>query len=239
MIYTMDGPKAGKIEQMFDSIAGDYDRLNHLMSLGIDRCWRRRAIRQVVEKDHPQTILDAACGTGDFAIAIAKAANPLTLVTGVDLSENMLAVMRQKVAGNNLEGQIITKQGNCESLPWPDSSFDCVTIAFGIRNFEHRELALKEFLRVLRPGGRLVILELSLPSNSIIRRLYNLYFTRILPGIGGRISGDKAAYNYLPASVLKFPGRRQWTSTMQDCGYNNVSHKAFTLGICRMYTGEK
>lgn len=235
----MDGPKADKIEQMFDSIAGDYDRLNHLMSLDVDRSWRRRAIRQVVEKDRPQAILDAACGTGDFAIAIAEAANPGTKVTGVDLSENMLAVMKEKVARRGLQERISTRQGNCESLPWPDCSFDRVTIAFGIRNFEHRELALREFLRVLRPGGRLVILELSVPSNSIVRWFYKLYFTRILPRIGGRISGDKAAYNYLPASVLKFPGRKQWTATMQGCGYNNVRHKAFTLGICRMYTGEK
>ena len=235
----MDGPKAEKIEQMFDSIAGDYDRLNHLMSLDIDKSWRRRAIRQVVDKDRPQAILDAACGTGDFAIAIAQAANPKTQVTGVDLSENMLAVMKEKVERKGLQQRISTRQGNCESLPWPDGSFDRVTIAFGIRNFEHRELALREFLRVLRPGGRLVILELSVPSNRIICWLYNLYFTRILPRIGGRISGDKAAYNYLPASVLKFPGRRQWTATMQGCGFKNVRHKAFTLGICRMYTGEK
>ena len=235
----MGGPKAEKIEQMFDSIAGDYDRLNHIMSLDIDRSWRRRAIRQGVEKDIPQQILDAACGTGDFSIAIAQAAHPGTRITGVDLSEKMLAVMKEKVALKGLEESISTLQGNCESLPWPDGSFDRVTIAFGIRNFEHRDLALKEFLRVLRPGGRLVTLELSVPSNRIIRWLYNLYFTRILPRIGGRISGDRAAYNYLPASVLRFPGRRQWTATMQGCGYKNVRHKAFTLGICRMYTGEK
>ena len=151
----------------------------------------------------------------------------------------MLAVMKEKVARRGLQERISTQQGNCENLPWPDGSFDRVTIAFGIRNFEHRELALREFLRVLRPGGRLVLLELSVPSNSIVRWFYKLYFTRILPHIGGRISGDKAAYNYLPASVLKFPGRKQWTATMQACGYNNVRHKAFTLGICRMYTGEK
>lgn len=235
----MEGPRADKIEQMFDSIAGDYDRLNHLMSLDIDKIWRKRAIRQVVEKGRPQNILDAACGTGDFAIAIAQAAAEGSHVTGVDLSENMLAVMKEKVARKGLEGRISTIQGNCESLPWPDGTFDRVTIAFGIRNFEHRELALKEFLRVLKDGGRLVLLELSVPSNRAVRWLYNLYFTRIMPRIGGRISGDRAAYRYLPASVLKFPGRKQWTATMQGCGYKNVRHKAFSLGICRMYTGEK
>ncbi len=235
----MEGPRADKIEQMFDSIAGDYDRLNHLMSLDIDKIWRKRAIGQVVEKDRPQNILDAACGTGDFAIAIAQAAAEGSHVTGVDLSEKMLAVMKEKVARKGLEGRISTIQGNCESLPWPDGTFDRVTIAFGIRNFEHRELALKEFLRVLKDGGRLVLLELSVPSNRAVRWLYNLYFTRIMPRIGGRISGDRAAYRYLPASVLKFPGRKQWTATMQGCGYKNVRHKAFSLGICRMYTGEK
>ncbi len=235
----MEGPRADKIEQMFDSIAGDYDRLNHLMSLDIDKIWRKRAIRQVVEKDHLQNILDAACGTGDFTIAIAQAAAEGSHVTGVDLSEKMLAVMKEKVARKGLEGRISTIQGNCENLPWPDGTFDRVTIAFGIRNFEHRELALKEFLRVLKDGGRLVLLELSVPSNRAVRWLYNLYFTRIMPRIGGRISGDRAAYRYLPASVLKFPGRKQWTATMQGCGYKNVRHKALSLGICRMYTGEK
>ena len=235
----MDGPKAEKIEQMFDSIAGDYDRLNHLMSLDIDKSWRRRAIRQVVDKDRPQAILDAACGTGDFAIAIAQAANPKTQVTGVDLSENMLAVMKEKVERKGLQERISTRQGNCESLPWPDGSFDRVTIAFGIRNFEHRELALREFLRVLRPGGRLVILELSEPENGLMRACYNLYFLHILPWIGGAVSGSKSAYRYLPASVVKFPKKQAFMQMMGDAGFTHITHKAFTFGICRMYTGEK
>lgn len=235
----MYSPKAEKIEEMFDSIAGDYDRLNHILSLDIDKRWRRKALKVIITPDSPQRILDAACGTGDLSIAMARAACPESLITGVDLSEGMLGVMREKVARAGLQGRIEMQQGNCESLPYADGSFDRVTIAFGIRNFEHREAALREFLRVLRPDGRLVILELSVPANPVARWAYNLYFKRVLPAIGGNISGDKAAYRYLPASVLKFPGKAEWMETMHSCGYGAVTHKAFTFGICRMYTGEK
>lgn len=282
-------PKKEKIQQMFDGIAGDYDRLNHIMSLGIDRSWRRRAIKEIVRKapapsasasadtgsrsdpeaatrpasgtarqtaqsangtavqsaggivGHPaaQEILDIACGTGDFSIAIARAMAPGSRVTGLDLSEGMLAVMRAKLAASGLEDRVACVQGDSEALPYADAAFDCVTIAFGIRNFEHRETALREILRVLKPGGKLVILELSVPSNPVIRWFYKLYFTGLLPVIGGKISGDKAAYRYLPASVLNFPGRDEWMATMRACGYAGVRHKAFTLGICRMYIGLK
>ena len=282
-------PKKEKIQQMFDGIAGDYDRLNHIMSLGIDRSWRRRAIKEIVRKapapsasasadtgsrsdpeaatrpasgtarqtaqsangtavqsasgivGHPaaQEILDIACGTGDFSIAIARAMAPGSRVTGLDLSEGMLAVMRAKLAAAGLEDRVACVQGDSEALPYADAAFDCVTIAFGIRNFEHRETALREILRVLKPGGKLVILELSVPSNPVIRWFYKLYFTGLLPIIGGKISGNKAAYRYLPASVLNFPGRDEWMATMRACGYAGVRHKAFTLGICRMYIGLK
>ena len=190
---------------------------------------------------HPagQEILDIACGTGDFSIAIARAMAPGSRVTGLDLSEGMLAVMRAKLAAAGLEDRVACVQGDSEALPYADATFDCVTIAFGIRNFEHRETALREILRVLKPGGKLVILELSVPSNPVIRWFYKLYFTGLLPVIGGKISGDKAAYRYLPASVLNFPGRDEWMAKMRACGYAGVRHKAFTLGICRMYIGLK
>jgi len=235
----MKGPDTAKIRSLFDGIAGDYDRLNHLLSLGIDKTWRRRALKWIVEPAVRQEILDIACGTGDFSIAIARKSNPDTSVTGLDLSDGMLSMMRFKVASSGLNGRISCEQGNCEKLRFGDGSFDRVTIAFGIRNFENRETALREIIRVLKPGGRLVILELSVPSNGAVRWLYNIYFTRILPLIGGRISGDKAAYRYLPASVLKFPGRKEWMRTMSECGYSEVFHKSFTLGICRMYVGAK
>lgn len=235
----MKGPEAGRIQALFDGIADDYDKLNHLLSLGVDRTWRRRALKQIVVPGQAQSILDVACGTGDFSIAIARKADIRTVVTGVDLSEGMLAVMDEKVRKAGLDGRIRAEQGNCEMMRFADASFDRVTIAFGIRNFEHREAALTEILRVLKPGGRLVILELSVPSNKFLRWCYGIYFTRILPTIGGKVSGNKAAYLYLPASVLKFPGKKDWMGTMSSCGYSNVTHKAFTFGICRMYAGEK
>ncbi len=224
---------------MFDGIAPDYDRLNHLMSLGTDRSWRRRALREIVTPGAPQQILDLACGTGDFSLAIAKKMHPDSRITGLDLSEGMLAVMREKVARAGLQDRISCEQGDSEAMRFADGVFDVVTIAFGIRNFEHREAALREILRVLRPGGRLVILELSVPEGKLLRWCYNLYFMHIVPWIGGRISGDKAAYKYLPASVQRFPGRREWTATMERCGFAQVRHRAFTFGLCRMYSGEK
>lgn len=235
----MKGPDSARIRSMFDSIAGDYDKLNHLFSLGIDKSWRRRALKWIVEPGRTQAILDVACGTGDFSIAIAEKAASDTVVTGMDLSEGMLAVMSDKVRKAGYEDRIVMTQGNCEHMAFPDGSFDRVTVAFGIRNFEHREEGLREMLRVLKPGGSLVILELSVPSNKFVRFIYNLYFTKILPSIGGRVSGDRAAYLYLPASVLKFPGKEEWMGIMSSCGYNSVIHKSFTFGICRMYVGWK
>ena len=224
---------------MFDGIAPDYDRLNHLMSLGTDRRWRRRALREIVTPGRPQRILDIACGTGDFSLAIAGGMHPASRITALDLSEGMLGVMRQKVARAGEQERINCMQGDCEALPFPDGAFDVATIAFGIRNFAHRETALREILRVLRPGGRLVILELSVPENRLLRWGYNLYFMHFVPWIGGLVSGDRAAYRYLPASVQQFPGRRAWMATMAQCGYADVRHRAFSGGICRMYVGDK
>ena len=282
---------------MFDSIAGDYDSLNHILSLDVDKIWRKKALKQIVDAPAPARVLDLACGTGDFSIAIAKALSrshkrvgtPIEAhakasvkapvkapveapveapakapveaqvtstgfvtgdsgrsdlmtkghVTGVDLSEGMLAVMREKVAKAGLTEMISIEEGDGENLRFPDNTFDRVTIAFGIRNFEDRPKGLREMLRVLKPGGRLVILELSRPENKVIRWFYDLYFLHILPKIGGKVSGDKAAYAYLPASVAAFPGKKAFMATMREAGFRAVTHKAFTLGICRMYTGEK
>lgn len=235
-------PKKENVRQMFDSIAPEYDRLNHLMSMNVDKGWRRKALRRIVDSAGPLEVLDLACGTGDFSLAIARRMEKKGIaghVSGVDLSEGMLAVMKEKIVAAGLSERISTALGDGENLPFADGSFDRVTIAFGIRNFEHREAGLREMLRVLRPGGRLVLLELSVPENRIVRRLYNLYFLHILPLIGGKVSGDRAAYNYLPASVVKFPGRTAFLQTLGECGFRSVTHKAFTLGICRMYTGEK
>lgn len=282
-------PTKTKVRNIFDSIAGDYDALNHILSLDVDKIWRKKALKQIVDAPAPVQVLDLACGTGDFSIAIAKALSrshkrvgtPIEAhvkasvkapveapakvpveaqvtstgfvtgdsgrsdlmtkghVTGVDLSEGMLAVMREKVAKAGLTEMISIEEGDGENLRFPDNTFDRVTIAFGIRNFENREKGLREMLRVLKPGGRLVILELSRPENKVIRWFYDLYFLHILPKIGGKVSGDKAAYAYLPASVAAFPGKKEFSATMREAGFRTVTHKAFTLGICRMYTGEK
>lgn len=231
-------PSKEKIEGMFDNIAKDYDSLNHIMSLSIDKIWRRKAIKKIKDAGEAPRVLDVACGTGDFSIAIAKAVRKGEVI-GVDISKEMLEVMRQKVLKNKLESIISQEVGDGEALRFPDASFDRVVNAFGIRNFEDRDKGLREALRVLKPGGRLVILELSRPQNKIIRWFYDLYFLHILPIIGGKVSGDKAAYAYLPASVKAFPGKKEFTDELRRAGFVNITHRAFTFGICRMYTGER
>lgn len=238
-------PAKEKIRKMFDNISGDYDSLNHLMSLDIDRIWRKRALNRVLDvpagHDSPWQVLDIACGTGDFSIAIAKAMKKKGIrghVTGADISEGMLSVMRQKVARQGLEDIVTAETGDCEALAYADDSFDRVTVAFGVRNFEDREAALREVLRVLRPGGRFVMLELSLPTSPVLKWLYNSYFFAVSK-LGGIISGNKASYRYLPESVQRFPLAKQWMAFMESCGFRNVTARALTLGICRLYTGGK
>ncbi len=231
-------PAKAKIKEMFDGIAADYDKLNHILSLDVDKSWRRRALSVILNEVKDLSVLDLACGTGDFAIAIAKA-SPEAHVTGVDLSEGMLEVMKEKVTKQGLQDRISIETGDGENLRFPDGSFDRVTNAFGIRNFEDKGKGLKEALRVLKPGGKLVILELSRPENKVVRWFYDLYFLNILPKIGGKVSGDKGAYSYLPASVKNFPGKKEFSAMMRQAGFEAVTHKAFTFGICRMYTGEK
>lgn len=231
-------PSKKIIEGMFDSIAKDYDSLNHIMSLSIDKIWRKKAIRKIKDAGDSPRVLDVACGTGDFSIAIAKAIGNGKVI-GVDISKEMLEVMRRKVLKNNLESIISQEVGDGEDLRFPEDSFDRVVNAFGIRNFEDRDKGLREALRVLRPGGRLVILELSRPQNRIIRWFYDLYFLNILPKIGGKVSGDKKAYMYLPASVKAFPGKKEFMEQMRKAGFVNITHRALTFGICRMYCGDK
>ena len=231
-------PSKKIIEGMFDSIAKDYDSLNHIMSLSIDKIWRKKAIRKIKDAGDSPRVLDVACGTGDFSIAIAKAIGNGKVI-GVDISKEMLEVMRRKVLKNNLECIISQEVGDGEDLRFPEDSFDRVVNAFGIRNFEDRDKGLKEALRVLKPGGRLVILELSRPENRIIRWFYDLYFLNILPKIGGKVSGDKKAYMYLPASVKAFPGKKEFMEQMREAGFANITHRALTFGICRMYCGDK
>lgn len=232
-------PKKENIQKMFDSIATDYDKLNHIMSLDIDRSWRKKAVKEITGSGEPLQILDVACGTGDFSIAIARSMSGGSHVTGLDISEEMMKIGRRKVAAEGLSDKISMVQGDCEHLTFGEGSFHRVSVAFGVRNFEHLELGLKEMLRVLKPGGKAVILELSVPGNPVLRFLYKLYFLHVLPAIGGMISGDKGAYRYLPASVLRFPRPEHFMEIMSGCGFTCVKTRAFTFGICRMYTGTK
>ena len=231
-------PKKEKIQQMFDGIAPSYDRLNHMMSLNVDKLWRRYALREIVDGTQQQ-ILDVACGTGDSTISIAAAAAPGSRVMGVDISEGMMALVMEKAAHEGVHDRIRLQVADGENLPFEDGSYHRVTCAFGIRNFEHKELGLQEFHRVLKPGGKAVILELSVPKNRVVRWFYDLYFMHLLPWIGGRVSGNKAAYQYLPASVHAFPAPSRFCQMMEQAGFRGVHYKSFTLGLCRMYVGEK
>ena len=223
---------------MFDRIASSYDRLNHLMSMNVDRRWRRRAVRELVDGT-PQRILDVACGTGDSTIAVAKAAVEGSTVVGVDISEGMMSMVMDKARKEGVSDKIRLQVADAEALPFGDSDFDRVSCAFGVRNFTNKEQGLREFFRVLSPGGKLVILELSVPRNKVVRFFYDLYFSHILPWIGGRVSGDKAAYRYLPASVHAFPPPEQFMRMLSEAGFSAVRHRSLSLGLCRLFVGEK
>ena len=225
------------VKKMFDNIAPDYDKLNHILSLNIDKNWRKKAVRELADEARPLNVLDVACGTGDFTIEIARKVPHGSTVVGVDISDGMIAVGLEKLAKLGIDAAL--EVADCEALPYEDNTFDRISVGFGVRNFEHLELGLSEMYRVLSPGGKLVILELSVPSNAFIRWCYKLYFLKILPFIGGLVSGDRSAYEYLPASVLRFPAPDKFMSIMKSAGFDVVEHRALTLGVCRMYIGKK
>jgi demethylmenaquinone methyltransferase/2-methoxy-6-polyprenyl-1,4-benzoquinol methylase len=222
---------------LFDNIAPDYDKLNHILSLNIDKGWRKKAVRTLVDTQEPLKVLDVACGTGDFTIEIAQKVGKGSEVIGVDISEGMMAVGREKIKKAGVSAELFV--ADCEDLPYADNTFDRISVGFGVRNFEHLELGLSQMCRVLTPGGKLVILELSVPSNAFIRWCYKLYFLRILPAIGGMISGNRGAYEYLPASVLRFPAPDKVISMVKSARFASDEHAPLTLGICRMYEAKK
>lgn len=229
--------KKENIRSLFDNIAPDYDKLNHILSLNIDKGWRKKAVCEIADVQQKLSVLDVACGTGDFTIEIAKKVTEGSKIVGIDLSEGMMKVGREKIADAGVDATL--EYGDCEALDYPENSFDRISVGFGVRNFEHLDLGLKEMCRVLKPGGKLVILELSVPSNPIIRWCYKLYFLNILPMIGGMVSGNRGAYEYLPASVLNFPAPDKFIPMMREAGFSEVRHRALTLGVCRMYVGIK
>ena len=231
-------PRKEKVREMFDRIAPSYDRLNHVLSMNADKSWRRHALKEIVDGS-AQRILDVACGTGDSTISIARAAGEGSAITGVDISEGMMALVEGKAEKAGVADRIDLKVADGEALPYGDGTFDRVTCAFGIRNFEHKEKGLEEFRRVLKPGGRAVILELSVPQNRVVRWAYDLYFSHLLPAVGGAVSGDRAAYRYLPASVHNFPAPKDFCRMMEEAGFTGVRCRTFTFGLCRMFTGTR
>ncbi len=230
-------PQKETIRNLFDDIAAGYDKFNHVSSFQADRKWRRKAVEAIVDTAKPIRVLDVATGTADFAIDIAGKACKGSEITGIDLSEGMLEVGREKVAKAGLD--IILKQGDAENLIFPDGSFDRVSVAFGVRNFENLDKGLREMMRVLKPGGKLIILELSYPNNRVIRWFYKLYALRILPLIGKSITGNEQAFRYLPASILRFPLPESFIPMLKEAGFQAVTHRQFMFGACRMYTSIK
>ncbi len=228
--------KKQQVARMFDSISGRYDFLNHFLSLGIDILWRKKAIA-LLRDLQPKIILDVATGTGDFSIE-ALSLKPEKII-GVDISEGMLEVGRQKMRTRKIDSIIELRLGDSENLPFTDNFFDAVIVAFGVRNFEDMKGGLTEMLRVVKPGGKVIVLEFSRPSKFPMKQLYSVYFTTILPLIGRWVSRDQAAYRYLPESVQAFPDGKDFVKILSDIGYKNPQCNPLTFGISSLYWGTK
>lgn len=228
--------KRERVEHMFDSIAARYDLLNRVLSAGIDKGWRRKSIDCLADRK-PQNILDIATGTGDFALEAVRL-HP-SAIHGIDISEQMLAVGRRKIAERKLDHLITLSKGDSESIGFADNTFDAVTVAFGVRNFENLKKGLKEMLRVLKPGGMAVILEFSQPKAFPVKQFYTFYSKYILPTVGQVVSKQRAAYEYLPESVSAFPYGQQFVSILKECGYADAKYRPLTFGIAGLYTAVK
>lgn len=239
-INPYDGDKRAKGEQvreMFDNIAPAYDLMNRMMTLGIDRRWRRKAVG-LVRDSGSRDILDVATGTGDLAMQLARDVEGAH-ITGIDLSDEMLAVGRRKVTEAGLAGRVTLSRADCLDLPMADESFDAVTVAFGVRNFEHLLDGYREMHRVLRPGGMLCVIELSEPSSPLVRPFYKLYTRCVIPAVGRMVSHDRRAYAYLPESIAAVPQGLSMTALMSRAGFANTRWIPLTLGVCSIYIGYK
>lgn len=230
-------PKCEQVETMFNNIAPTYDRLNHTLSLGIDRRWRRKAV-DALKPFRPSTILDIATGTGDFAILAALRLAPDRII-GVDISEGMMEVGRQKVKEAGLDTVISFAKDDSTDLSFDDSTFDAVTVAYGARNFDDLEAGLREMCRVLKPGGHLMLVELTTPPRFPMKQLFKVYAHTVMPFIGRIISHDDSAYTYLPHSMEAFPQAEQLVPLMRQSGFSAVNFKRFTFGLSTMYLATK
>lgn len=235
--YDGQGDKGPLVEKMFDHIAPTYDTLNHRLSWNIDKGWRRKAIGQLIAY-RPQQVLDVATGTGDFAILAARMLHPQTLI-GIDISEGMMAVGKEKARKDGLDGIIQFKKDDCMALSFADNTFDAVTSAFGIRNFQDLDKGLAEMCRVLKPGGHLSIVELSTPVSFPMKQLFKFYSHTILPAYGHLISKDSGAYSYLTSSIEAFPQGEQMMDILKKAGFRKAAFRRLTFGICTMYFAEK
>lgn len=238
--YGAHGDSRGKGEQvrdMFDNIAPAYDLMNRMMTLGIDRSWRKQCVREVMAQ-RPENILDLATGTGDLAVAMARAGSDCR-ITGADLSEPMMEVGRSKCQREGFGDRVTFRVADAMKLPFEDNSFDAVTIAFGVRNFENIGNGLKEIERVLKPGGKVVVLELSTPTSLIVRPFYNFYTKAVIPFVGRLVSKDTDAYRYLPQSIAAVPARADMTDLMEKSGFEKARWKNLTLGVACLYSALK
>jgi len=228
--------KKSQVTQMFDTISGEYDDLNRVISFGIDVKWRKKVVKLVSETE-PKNILDVATGTGDLAINLAKTS--ATEIIGLDISDGMLEVGRKKINNKNIDSVVSMIMGDSEDLPFENNKFDAITVAFGIRNFENLEKGLSEILRVLKPNGIFVILETSVPTNPIYKFGYNTYLKYILPTIGKLFSKDRVAYKYLSESASVFPYGEALNNILRKIGFINVVDNPQTLGVATIYTASK
>lgn len=231
-----EGGKKQQVADMFNNIAPKYDLLNHTLSLGIDILWRKKAVR-LISPFQPKKVLDIATGTADFAIEDLNSG--AEKVVGLDISEGMLNLGKQKIKKKHLDDRIKLLLGDSENLPFDDASFNAITVGFGVRNFENLKKGLSEMYRVLAPGGVCAVLEFSKPKTFPIKNLYNFYFKRVLPGIGKSISKDNAAYTYLPDSVQAFPDGQEFLNILEEVGYKNTKQYPVTFGIATIYIAEK
>lgn len=235
--YNDTESKTGQVRQMFDSIAPAYDFMNRAMTLGIDKCWRRKAVK-LLGRYNPRKVLDVATGTGDFAIQLFRSLR-LDHITGIDLSASMLGVAKEKVDGAGIGRHFTFEEGDCMALKFADGGYDAVTVAFGVRNFEHLEQGYAEMYRVIRRGGALCVLELSTPTNPVIKLFYDLYTKTLVPLVGRMVSHDRRAYSYLPESIAAVPQGESMCDIMRRVGFRNCRFLRMTLGVCTIYIGEK